>query len=71
MFSGLFEPMHLIVILGIVLIIFGPGKLPEIGSELGKAIKGFKKAVADKPFIEAEQVKIETKCLSEKEEEKL
>ncbi len=39
--------MHLIVILVIVLIIFGPGKLPELGNSLGKSIKNFKKAVDD------------------------
>ena len=41
MFEGIFQPMHLLVILVIVLIIFGPGKLPDLGSSLGKAIKGF------------------------------
>jgi sec-independent protein translocase protein TatA len=40
--------MHLIIILVIVLIIFGPGKLPELGSAIGKAIRGFKKAM-DEP----------------------
>ncbi len=45
MFSGLFQPMHLIVILVIVMIVFGPGKLPELGSSLGKAIKDFKRSV--------------------------
>ena len=44
---GLFQPMHLLIILGIVLIIFGPGKLPELGSSIGKAIRGFKKAVSE------------------------
>ena len=47
MFSGLFQPMHLIVILVIVLIVWGPGKLPEIGEGLGKSIKAFKKAIND------------------------
>jgi sec-independent protein translocase protein TatA len=47
MFEGLFQPMHLLVILVIVLIIFGPGKLPELGNSLGKAIKGFKKAMSE------------------------
>ena len=47
MFEGLFQPMHLIVILLIVLIIFGPGKLPELGEGLGKSIKEFKKAMKD------------------------
>jgi sec-independent protein translocase protein TatA len=47
MFEGLFQPMHLIIILIIVLIIFGPGKLPELGSSIGKAIKGFKKSMVE------------------------
>jgi sec-independent protein translocase protein TatA len=48
MFEGLFQPMHLIIILFIVLIIFGPGKLPELGEGLGKSIKSFKKAMTEK-----------------------
>jgi sec-independent protein translocase protein TatA len=47
MFEGLLQPTHLIIILVIVLIIFGPGKLPELGSSIGKAIRGFKKAMAE------------------------
>jgi sec-independent protein translocase protein TatA len=43
MFTGLFQPMHLLIILVIVMIIFGPGKLPELGNSLGKAIRDFKK----------------------------
>ncbi|HUH66397.1 MAG TPA: twin-arginine translocase TatA/TatE family subunit [Syntrophales bacterium] len=63
MFEGLFQPMHLLVILVIVLIIFGPGKLPELGSSIGKAIKGFKKAMAepDEKPGNAEAKKIEDK----------
>lgn len=38
---------ELIIILAIVLIIFGVGKLPEIGAGMGKAIKNFKKATSD------------------------
>jgi sec-independent protein translocase protein TatA len=47
MFEGLMQPMHLILILLIVLIIFGPGKLPELGEGLGKSIREFKKAMKD------------------------
>ena len=47
MFEGLFQPMHLIIILVIALIIFGPGKLPELGAGLGKSIREFKKAMSD------------------------
>ncbi|MDR3630217.1 MAG: twin-arginine translocase TatA/TatE family subunit [Desulfocapsaceae bacterium] len=43
MFQGMLQPMHLLVILVVVLIIFGPGKLPEIGGGLAKSIKSFKK----------------------------
>ena len=43
MIGGIGMP-ELIVILVIILIIFGAGKLPEIGSGLGKAIRNFKGA---------------------------
>jgi sec-independent protein translocase protein TatA len=46
MFGGLGMP-ELIIILVIALIFFGPGKLPELGSSIGKAIKGFKKSMED------------------------
>ena len=45
---------ELILILVIVLIIFGAGKLPQLGEGLGKAIKGFKKSVHEADVIEAE-----------------
>lgn len=38
---------HLLILLVIVLIIFGPSRLEGIGSSLGKAIQGFKKGMAD------------------------
>jgi sec-independent protein translocase protein TatA len=38
---------EIVAILLVVLIIFGAGKLPEIGGGMGKAIKNFKKAVVD------------------------
>ena len=46
---------ELIIILVIVLIIFGAGKLPQIGEGVGKALKGFKKEVHDIPPPEAIQ----------------
>jgi sec-independent protein translocase protein TatA len=45
---GLFQPMHLLLILAIALVVFGPGKLPQLGESLGKSIKGFKKALSGK-----------------------
>jgi sec-independent protein translocase protein TatA len=43
---------ELIVILVIVLVVFGAGRLPEIGSALGKSIKNFKRATDGKEEIE-------------------
>jgi sec-independent protein translocase protein TatA len=43
------------IILLIVLVIFGAGKLPEIGSSLGKGIKDFKKAIEDEPTGKQEE----------------
>ena len=45
---------ELILILFIVLIIFGAGKLPQLGEGVGKAIKGFKKSVNEAEAIDAE-----------------
>jgi sec-independent protein translocase protein TatA len=55
MFEGLFQPMHLMIIAGIALLVFGPKKLPELGKGLGESIRGFKSAMAakeEKPSIE-------------------
>ena len=48
MFEGLFQPMHLVVIFGIALLVFGPKKLPELGKGIGEGIRGFKTAINDK-----------------------
>jgi sec-independent protein translocase protein TatA len=49
---GSFGWMELLLILVIVLIIFGAGKLPQLGEGLGKAIKGFKKTVHEADAID-------------------
>ena len=49
---GSFGWMELLLILIIVLIIFGAGKLPQLGEGLGKAIKGFKKSVHEADAID-------------------
>ena len=46
MFEGLFQPMHMLIIFGIALLVFGPKKLPELGKGLGEGIRGFKGAMA-------------------------
>lgn len=49
---GSFGWMELLLILIIVLIIFGAGKIPQLGEGLGKAIKGFKKSVAEAEAVD-------------------
>jgi sec-independent protein translocase protein TatA len=44
---------EMILILFIVLIVFGAGKLPQLGEGIGKAIKGFKKSTQEADAIEA------------------
>jgi len=41
------HPLWLVLILVIVLIIFGPGRLPELGGAVGKAMREFRKATTD------------------------
>jgi sec-independent protein translocase protein TatA len=45
----LLSPIHLIIVLAIALLVFGPRRLPEIGSGLGKTIRAFKGALEGEP----------------------
>jgi len=45
MIQDLFQPQHLLVILAVAIVMFGPKKLPELGKGLGEGIRGFKKAL--------------------------
>jgi sec-independent protein translocase protein TatA len=47
MFEGLLQPTHLLLIVGLALLMFGPKKLPELGKGLGEGIRGFKKAMSN------------------------
>jgi len=47
MFEGALQPLHLLVILVIAILVFGPKKLPELGKGLGEGIRGFKKSMAE------------------------
>jgi sec-independent protein translocase protein TatA len=46
MLEGLFQPMHLLLILGIALLFFGPKRLPELGKGLGTSIRDFRDAMS-------------------------
>jgi len=45
MFEGILQPAHLLLILGIALLMFGPQKLPQLGRGLGESIRGFREAL--------------------------
>lgn len=57
MFEGIFQPAHLILVMAIVAILFGPKKIPELGRGLGEAIRGFRDAFHATPDHGSEGVK--------------
>jgi sec-independent protein translocase protein TatA len=57
MFEGLLQPAHLLLIVAIAMILFGPKKLPELGKGMGEAIRGFRDAFHAPPERQIEEVK--------------
>ena len=58
----MFGPKELVVVLVvllIVLVVFGPKRIKSLGSELGNAIKGFRKAVRDNDAVDAKSLEHE------------
>jgi sec-independent protein translocase protein TatA len=53
--ENLFQPTHLVLVLAIALLVFGPKNLPQIGKGMGEAIRGFKEAVKDDPDSSAKR----------------
>jgi sec-independent protein translocase protein TatA len=45
--EGLFQPLHILLIVAIALLLFGPSKLADLGKGLGEGIKNFKSAMKD------------------------
>jgi sec-independent protein translocase protein TatA len=58
---GFITPTEAVVVLVIALIIFGPGKLPELGKSLGKGIKEFKSVTSDDQQTSKDETKTEDK----------
>lgn len=56
---GMITPTVAIVVLIIALVIFGPGKLPELGKALGRGISEFRSATDGKEVKEVKEEKIE------------
>jgi sec-independent protein translocase protein TatA len=65
MLEGLFQPLHLFVVLVVVLVIFGPSRLPELGESLGRSIRTFKKGLEEQKSLASpkadDQITEETK----------
>ena len=59
---GAFQPTHLILILIVVLIIFGPGKLKGMGKSLGEGLRDFKSAVSSNEDDKAEKIEGKTEA---------
>ncbi|MGE4580184.1 MAG: twin-arginine translocase TatA/TatE family subunit [Desulfuromonadales bacterium] len=47
---------ELLIILVLVMVVFGAGKLPQVGSALGKGIRNFKSGIKEEPLEEAQRV---------------
>lgn len=60
MFEDLLRPQHLLLILAVALLVFGPSKLPELGKGLAQGIKNFKDAIKGEPETTAEDKKPST-----------
>jgi len=45
--EGLFQPLHILLIIGIALLLFGPGKFADLGKGLGEGIRNFKQAIKE------------------------
>lgn len=58
---GSFGPWELILILGIALIVFGPGKLPDLGKSMGRAITEFRQASTEKKETAKEVAGVDSK----------
>lgn len=55
MFEGLLQPVHLLIILVVGVLVFGPKKIPELGKGLGEGIRGFKDAIKNATDTDVEK----------------
>ena len=62
---------ELILILVIALVVFGPGKLPEVGRALGKGLGEFRKAMSTENAVKEEPITIEAKPVEKQPEAKI
>jgi sec-independent protein translocase protein TatA len=46
--EGIFQPLHILLIIGIALLLFGPSKFADLGKGLGEGIRNFKSSLKEK-----------------------
>jgi sec-independent protein translocase protein TatA len=68
--EGLFQPLHLLLIVAIALLVFGTSKFAAVGKGLGEGIRNFKSAMKE-PEAEKEEAKKEEAKKKEEEQEKV
>jgi len=49
---GLENPLHIVMVLVVVLMVFGAKRLPEMGKSLGEGLRGFKESVSGQPRLD-------------------
>lgn len=64
MLDNLFTPTHLLIVLAIALLIFGPRKLPELGKGLGEGLRGFKEGIKGGPDAKQENTAAKTEAVT-------
>ncbi len=50
-----FSFLHILIIVLILVVLFGPNKIPKIGKSLGEGVRNFKKALSEEPEIDVTQ----------------
>ena len=60
MFEGIFQPTHLLIVLAVALLLFGPKKLPELGKGIGESIRGFRAAMKEPESLPEESAASKT-----------
>jgi sec-independent protein translocase protein TatA len=68
--EGLFQPLHLLLIIGIALLVFGTSKFAAVGKGLGEGIRNFKASMKD-PEVEKKEEAKQEEAKKEEEQKKV
>ena len=68
---GSMSPLHWILLIGVLVLVFGGGKLSSIMGDAAKGVKAFKEGLKDEPAADAKEAKGEALPRTDKEKEEL